>query len=327
MTGAGTDNGSLRYARRGIALGLFTGVVWGLDGVLLGIALAGSLGAAGSALIAISLAGAALHDGIAAVWLLIANAASGKLREIGRALAVRPGRIVCAAALLGGPVGMAGYLLGITHAGAAHTLAVSAIYPAIGSALAVLFLKERIPARAWVGILVCVAGAVVVGWSPPVGERYPHFATGIAFALMAAFGWGLESVLSTRAMDVLDPEIAINVREAVSFIVYMAVLLPVFGGLRAAADLAVSGALPLIAAAALCGAVSYSSWYKAMNMTGAGRAMALSITYVFWSIVFCYVLPPHIKPAPGLIVGAVLISGGTLLIVGNPKELVNLRNK
>jgi len=316
----------LGLARRGLAAGAFSGAVWGLDGVLLGVAMALAPFVSGASLLAAPLAAAALHDGFAAVWLLIANTSAGKFKELGRTIASRPGRAVMLGALCGGPIGLAGYLLGIKYAGAAYAMAVSATYPAIGAVLAMIFLKERISPRAWGGIALCVAGAAVVGYTPAAATGLPHFKLGIALSLLAALGWGLESVLSAHGMDVLDPDIAINIREGVSFIVYAAVVLPLAGGLGIAASaFGHTKALLICAATGLCGAASYLAWYRALNTAGVGRAMSLNITYAMWGIVYG-VLFTGLKLTPTLIAGAALVTAGALLTISNPAELLSLRS-
>ncbi|MFA6448667.1 MAG: DMT family transporter [bacterium] len=314
----------LAYARRGLAWGSLTGAVWGLDGVVLGIALAAAPFTGNASLFIGPLVGAALHDGFATLWLLIYNACAGKLPEIYRTLRVRPGLIVCLAALAGGPIGMTGYLLGIKHAGAAYAMAISAIYPAIGSLLAVIFLKESISRRAWAGILLCVCGAIVVGYSPPDAAMYPHFKLGIAMAVLAALGWGGESVISAHGMDLIDPDIAINIREGVSFLSYILIVIPAIGGFGLMREALLNKPPLLIAGAGLCGAASYLFWYKSLNMAGVGRGMALSVTYVLWAIVYSAILTSY-EITAHLIAGAILIFVGALLIVAKPSELLSLR--
>ena len=51
------------------------------------------------------------------------------------------GRI--AGALLGGPIGMTGYVLAINNIGAAYTAIISAFYPAVGAFLSFVLLKEK----------------------------------------------------------------------------------------------------------------------------------------------------------------------------------------
>ena len=45
-------------------------------------------------------------------------------------------------------------------------------------------------------------------------------------------------------------------------------------------------AMALLAIAAITGAGCYIFWYKALNMTGVSRTMALNDTYVLWGLVF-----------------------------------------
>ncbi len=324
------EKAELSFARRGLAWGGFTGALWGLDGVLLGIVLGmAPFNDAKVSMLIAPIVAAAIHDGFAALWLFIINISSGKFREFRRTLATRPGKVVCIAALCGGPIGMTGYLLGINHAGPAYAMSISAIYPALGSVCAMFFLKERISPRAWAGIALSVTGAIIVGWQPPSGNA-PHFYLGVAFACMAAVGWGLESVLSTYGMDLIDPDIAINIREAVSFLAYMIIIVPAIGGMGFLAAAVPEKTTLLIAATALAGGLSYFSWYRAMNMTGVGRAMALSVTYVIWSIVYSVVLTRlglmEFRLTPFIIGGAAAITTGTLLIISNPGELLKLRN-
>ncbi|HOO56981.1 MAG TPA: EamA family transporter [bacterium] len=312
------------YARKGMATGAFSGMVWGLDGAILGVAMAMSPFTGGVSIITAPLAGAALHDGFAALWLLLINLFTGKSGEIAKTLRSRPGRLVCLAALLGGPVGMAGYLMSIANAGAAYAMAVSAIYPALGALMARVFLKERISARVWAGIAVCVAGAIVTGYAPPEQAAAGGFYTGIAFALLAATGWAAEGVLSTYGMDLLDPDIAINIRQAVSFAVYLVIVVPLAGALPVLGRAVVSKSMGVVALAGLAGAVSFLAWYRSLNMCGVGRAMALNITYALWGIVFG-LLFFGLELSAGLVAGALMITAGALTIVTENRSTGTLR--
>jgi hypothetical protein len=96
----------LGFVKRGLATALGSGMLWGLDGVILGIALAMAPFTAGATMYAAPLAGSALHDGFAGLWLAIYNLFTGRWKDIGRSLKTFPGFIVCVAALLGGPIGL-----------------------------------------------------------------------------------------------------------------------------------------------------------------------------------------------------------------------------
>jgi len=142
----------LGFVKRGLATALGSGMLWGLDGVILGIALAMAPFTAGATMYAAPLAGSALHDGFAGLWLAIYNLFTGRWKDIGRSLKTFPGFIVCLGALLGGPIGMGAYLLGINFAGAAYAMGISAGYPVVGAIMARLILKEKISPRVWFGI-------------------------------------------------------------------------------------------------------------------------------------------------------------------------------
>lgn len=312
------------HAVKGLFYGVVSGATWGLDGVILGIALAMAPFTDGISLYAGALAGACMHDGIAGFWLFLYNLFTGKWREYARTIRTKPGMIVVLGALFGGPIAMSGYLVGINLAGATYSLAITAMYPAIGAILAVFILKERITLRVWIGIFTCITGAIIVGWTPPDSTAYPHFYLGLALSLLATFGWGMEGVLSTFGMDMVDPDIAIGIREATSFFVYLTVILPLAAGMVIFWQAFSHNVIWFMAIAGLAGGVSYLMWYRALNTTGVGRAMALNVTYALWAIVFGYFLT-DLEITFSLIAGALVITFGTVLVVANPKELFNLR--
>ena len=88
--------------------GIFSGILWGLDTVVLGIALLmGPFADAADA----SIASAFLHDAACALFLLVYMGVRHRLRDTVSALKTRSGRVVMLAALLGGPIGMTGYCM------------------------------------------------------------------------------------------------------------------------------------------------------------------------------------------------------------------------
>jgi len=153
-----TQHGGKRY-------GIFSGALWGLDTVVLAIALAMTpfLDFGQSAL-----AGAVLHDVACALILLVYMAIRGRLKDTWKGLRTRPGMSVVVAALLGGPIGMSGYLIAIDNIGPGLTAIISTFYPALGTLLAFALLKERMAPRQIIALLVAL-GAIVVAASTAVG--------------------------------------------------------------------------------------------------------------------------------------------------------------
>lgn len=348
------DAHRLRYAKRGLISGILSGMTWGLQGVLLysfALVLAPfAMDTYGLWMIIIaSLAGACLHDFFASLWVLLLNGVTGRIREIPRALKTRPGRLAILASIFGGPIGMGGYIAGISLTMPTYAAAISAIYPAVGALLGRLILKERISSRVWLGIIACMAGAFVVGFVPPEGGDYPYFYLGIALSFLPAIGWAIEGVVSTYGMDMIDPDIAIWIREFFSGgIAFFTTLLLIPLVISATAGGVAEGVTILsgwnvffsafahldamfwVVLAACAGGYSYVFWYRALNMVGTGRAMAFNVTYALWSIPFgalagfitghSYILRMN------MVVGALIITLGTILVVVNPKELLRMRD-
>ena len=66
----------------------------------------------------------------------------GKLSGVAKARKTKSSRFVSLAAIIGGPVGMTGYVLSIANRGASIGAVVFAIFPTIGAVLACIFLKD-----------------------------------------------------------------------------------------------------------------------------------------------------------------------------------------
>jgi len=334
------------HAKKGLWWGVISGATWGLDGVVLWYFALVALPFWNDsypmwiAYVLAPVVGAAMHDGFAGLWLFLYNLFTGRAAEYMRVFKTKPGRIVVYGAMCGGPIAMSGYLIGAGMAPLTYALAITACYPAVGAILALIILKEKIVPRVWLGIILCIAGAIVITYVPPEGD-FPYFYLGLAFSLLATFGWGAEGVLSTFGMDMVDPAIAIGIRQKASFVVYMIVVVPLVGiflgaglffgwGIFGQAFGTIS--IVYLAIAGFLGGLSYLAWYRALNMTGVGRAMSLNITYALWSIIFLALfgllgIMDPVSMSMTLIIGAIMITLGAVLVCANPKELVNLRNK
>jgi drug/metabolite transporter (DMT)-like permease len=316
---------SVAFAKRGLGLALLSGMAWGLSGLIMDQGIRRPPFLDSPLWLLAPLTAAALHDTLAALWSLLFTGATGRLREVGRSLASRPGRWVCLGALFGGPLGMGGYIVGLKYAGLAYVMPITSLYPALATILAVVFLKERVPPRVWAGLGLCIAGVIAISYAPPDRISSGDFSLGLLMAGLATIGWASEGVLSTKGMDLLDPKAALAIRELVSGAVYLLVILPLAGGWSVLGQaLSSSSALVILTASGL-GAGSYMLWYTAMNMTGVSRAMAMNITYALWGIAFSAMFT-DVEITRSLVGGAVVITAGMLLVVGNPRDMANLRN-
>lgn len=326
---------ALSFAKKGMLLALIAGMIWSLDGLALTTAFSASPFDDSRFWLLAPLLAAGIHDICAAMVSFAYNTAHGRRKEVLRSLFSKPGRFCIMGAMFGAPLGMGGYLLSVSMAGAAYAMPITSLYPAIAAVLALVFLKERISLRAWGGLSLCVVGAIVIGYTPPSGGTSEYFYLGLAFAFIAAMGWAAEGVCVTSGMDFIEPSVALNVYQICSAFLYTCIIipcvcllmagqndLPVIEFLSAASS---SSALPYIAIAGVIGCTSYLCWYKSMNMTGVSRAMALNITYSLWGVLFGAIFT-DLEITRNLVAGAVVIFLGMFLVIGNPKELINVRS-
>lgn len=295
--------------------GLLSGVLWGLDTVILGIGLAMSpyIGSA-EALAFASIVASFLHDAFCAVWLFIYMAAKRRLGETRRALCTRSGAVVVAGALLGGPIGMSGYVVAIANLGPAYTAIISAFYPAFGAFLSYLVLKERMGRGQMVALFFGLLGVMGVGLLSAGDSQVINAPLGLLGAAMTVIGWGSEAVLCAWGMkdDGVDNETALQIRETASALVYGAAVLPVIGAWPFTVEAAPSFATCFIALAGLAGVVSYLSYYKGIFVIGASRAMALNISYSAWSVLFGFLLLGSVPSLPTVVCCLVILAGTVL---------------
>ncbi len=315
----------LVFAKRGVFWALGSGITWGASGVFLSLVFTMAPFVDSPFWLLAPLTASGMHDLIACCWMLVFNWKTGRIREIGRTFFTKPGVFVCLGALCGGPMGMGGYLVALKFSGPAYVMPITSLYPVVASLLAMIFLKEKIRPRAWLGLLLCISGVFILSYTPPDEGVNPYFYWGLGAALLATFGWGAEGVLATYGMDLLDPSVALNIYQIVSASLYLFILLPVFGGwiVLTKAFTSISGLL--LIGVAFLGASSYLMWYRALNMTGVCRAMAMNITYALWGILFSAIFTDT-EITQSLLWGAFMITGGMLFVVGNPKDMINLRS-
>lgn len=303
--------------------GLFSGILWGLDTVVLGIALSMSpyVGTA-EAIAFAAIASSFLHDAGCAIWLMIYMGAKRRLKDTLAALKTRSGKVVMLGALLGGPIGMTGYVIAINNIGAAYTAIISAFYPALGAFLSFVLLKEKMDGKQIASLVAALVGVMAMGYISAGDSEMGNATLGLVGAVLAVIGWGSEAVLCAWGMrdDAVDNETALQIRETTSALVYGIVVLPLFGAWGFTASAAPSLATGVIALSALAGTASYLFYYKGISVIGAAKAMALNISYSAWAVVFGFVLQGTV-PTPATVFFCVLILAGTVLAASDWSEL------
>ncbi|QIK70047.1 DMT family transporter [Erysipelothrix sp. HDW6C] len=278
------DNGNL--------IGLTSGMFWGLDTVLIGIVLASiaftAIGSNGALITTF------IHDGMSFATLIVIITVSGRFAHFMNVPKSRSGLIIICAALLGGPIGMGAYILSIRYLGASVSASVSAIYPAIGAILSYIFLKDRLKAINVLGIGIAIGAIGIMGFG--AGNTIENFGLGMVFALICVFGWGSEAVIIGAALkDDISAEIALGIRQMVSFITYGLIIMPIIGYSQVELIGIKNVYLYIILIAGIVGTISYLFYYRAIALVGPSRAMGLNISYPAWAFLFQVLIDGHIE--------------------------------
>lgn len=310
--------------------GIIAGITWALETVILGIAL--GMTPFLSTVEAVFLApfvSTFLHDACSAIWATCYNGIRGNLGNVWNAFKTKSGKWVVAAAVIGGPVGMTGYVMAVNYMGASIGAVASAIFPAIGSVLAYIFLKEKMKWYQWVFLALTLLGVYGLSYSPNLDIQ--NFWLGLLGALMCSFGWGIEAVILAKCLT--DPEVtdeyALQIRQTTSAVFYGVVLLPVLKGWKFTVGLFTASTgwlLPTIVIAAFFATVSYLFYYKAIADIGASKAMALNVTYSAWAIVFTVlILGDTSVLTPMTVICAIVVLVCGIFAAADFKEILSKR--
>ncbi len=302
--------------------GLLAGILWGLDTVILGVALAmTSFVSTEQAVFLAPFVSTFIHDFCSSVWMLIYMGIKKQYKNIIRAVKTRSGKFIMLGALLGGPIGMSGYVAAINYIGPAYTAIISAMFPALGAFLSYIFLKEKMRPIQLCGLAASILGVIVMGYTPGGSEQMKNVFLGFGCALLCCVGWALEAVICAYGLK--DPDItdehALQIRQLTSALFYGAVILTVIKGWSFTVEVAGTKAFAVILLSALFGTASYVFYYKAIAGIGASKAMALNITYSAWAVVFAFLLL-HTLPDVKSVVCGVVIVVGAIVAAGDVRE-------
>ncbi len=273
--------------------GIIAGITWAVASYILTLA-TGMEAFSVKSLLFVTFISTFIHDASSAIWATAYNGVRGNLKNVWNALVkTKSGKWVVVAAVIGGPVGMTGYVMALTYMGASVGAVASAVFPAIGAILAYIFLKEKMKWYQWIFLIATLAGVYGLSYSPDLNVE--NFWLGILGAAMCAFGWGIEAVILAKCLT--DPEVkdeyALQIRQTTSALTYAIVILPFIKGWGFTVDLftpETKWLIPTIIVAGLFATISYLYYYKAISQIGASKAMALNVTYCAWIAIIPMIL-------------------------------------
>ena len=267
--------------------GIIAGITWALETIILGIALnMAPFVSSEQAVVLAPFVSTFIHDSFSALWAAVYNMIKGNTKDFLKAIRTKDGLYVALAAIIGGPIGMTGYVLSINNMGPSIGAITSAVFPAIGALLAYVFLKEKMQWYRWVFLIITLLGVYGLSYSPEVNIN--NFALGLLGTFMCSFGWGIEAVILAKTLKdpIITDEIALQIRQTTSALFYGLIIVPILKGWNFTISLFKDTGLliPFIALAAFFATISYLFYYRAIAQIGASKAMALNVSYAAWSI-------------------------------------------
>lgn len=308
--------------------GIWAGITWALATVILGIALNKQpFLTTPQAIMLAPFVGTFLHDAFSAVFMFLYNLLRGEVKQISGVFRSSDFKWMLLASAIGGPVGMTGYVMTVNYMGASVGAVASAVYPAVGTMLACIFLKEKIQWYQWIFLLLTLAGVYGLSYSPGIGIH--NLGLGLLGAFMCSVGWGMEAVILAKCFrnTKIRQEHALLIRQTTSAVIYGTMIIPLLKGWDFVAELfkyEAKEVLPAIMCAAVSASVSYLLYYKAIAKVGAAKAMALNITYTAWAIVFNTVIFKDLAVLnPVTIVCSLAVVAGGILTAADFKSYRN----
>ena len=334
------------FLKRGVVTATLSGITYGLYTAFLNLGMTQgiwaewygpeTLLAAFTITFLVATLGSAINDTCSAIWCLFFAARKGKLGDFFKSIPTKPGIIMICAALVGGPISSAAYIVAIQMAGSI-VIPISALCPAIGAILGRVLFKQELNKRMMLGILICLVASALIG-SSALDETAPDgLLLGILIAFIAAFGWGAEGCIAGYGTSMIDYEIGITIRQITSGLGNLFILLPIMaliGGFNAAYPLELAGqaitsthAMIYFVISGFFAVFAYSLWYKGNSMCGAALGMACNGAFSFWGPFFCWLVIGVFAGVDGwslpLIawIAAILMAFGIWVIAMNPLDL------
>ena len=186
----------------------------------------------------------------------------------------------------------------------------------LGSAMAMVILKEKVRLRGWLGLMICILGIIYIGYTP-ASDTNVNVIGGIMLAAIAAIGWATEGVVCGYGMKAgnVDPQMALLIRELTSGVVYILIVASLMVG---GYDNLITGTTAVFSDTvcwmtllftALIGMLSFFCWYTAIDLIGAAKALCLNVTYSFWAVVFTFIFVGSTLSV-NIIVGSILVVTG-----------------
>ncbi|MDY6063293.1 MAG: DMT family transporter [Erysipelotrichaceae bacterium] len=291
--------------------GLLSGVFWAFDTVIISIILGKITGDARVMLIA-PLVSTFLHDLCSSIFMLVYMGIKGKLKETFNTLKTRGGKFIMLAAILGGPIGMSAYITAIGLIGPSLTAIISSLYPALGSLMAWIFLKEKRKPYQIIALFIAIGAIILLGYTND--GQITNLWLGIALALICVIAWASEGVICTYGLqnENVNNEVALQIRQTISMIFYALVIINLFKAWGLTSELISSNLILIVFISAFFGTISYLFYYRSFQQIGASKTMALNISYSAFAIIVSFFILKTVPSLKDIILGLVIVGSGLI---------------
>lgn len=226
-----------------------------------------------------------------ALVLFIWNGGLGKLGELKRTtVQFQSASKYFMLAGLCGACAVSGTYLASTFISPGFAAISGLLYPIIGTIMSVLYLKQKVSKRGYIGITVLLIGGITMYSGTLISGGMGSSVFGIIGGIMAAVGWGFEGVVAGKALDICEPDVGLHLRfifEAMIWIIILVVLAivgyPMFSTVGLLLDPA---SLLIVILLGLSFAWCYVTWYKSFPFLGVARGQAVGSLYAACAVIF-----------------------------------------
>ncbi len=237
------------------------------------------------------------------------------------------------------PAGVAGMLaifgsiIAIAYVGPQFSAVAALLYPIVGAGAAKVWYNERITRQAAIGIIVIVAGGVVI-FTPGLFAEFTGAGTGALLGYvggaMAIVGWGLEGAIAGRALDVSDPDVGITLRFSAEVAIWIVGSVPIAWLLAGNALWTTVGValtnpavLLLLVLLGLTFGYCYVAWYKSFPLIGVGRGQAIASLYGPFALVWLTIFTLT-TPSWQFIVGGLMAVVGSFVLFTEKRDVLEV---
>lgn len=266
--------------KNGVLLGLFSAISWGGSSILMGVGLSLALG---NSYFENTITSMFIIDIFACIALLLNLSINKNLIALKKIFLNKTFPLVLISAILGGPLGMSAYLLGIHYLGVSNTASICAIYPLVCAVFNSIINKESLNLRILIACGLSGVSIVLITYNDH--QTHANLLLGIIACIVCILCWTSEAILSSKIMlKNTPPNALICTRVIISCICYAIIILVSKFEL-----INIINSFKYLSIAGVMAGLSYLCWYKSISLIGATKATILNITYIFWTILFEFI--------------------------------------